>query len=252
MHPVIANPVTRLLGALVLTTPLLLSVDWVSAATALVLELLLLPALVGMGPVRLLRRSWPILLAAPISGVSMLLYGRPDGQEYVSFLFARITDNSIALAIAISLRVLAVGLPAIILSYGVTSTQLADGLAQILKLPAIPVLATVAGVRLAGLFAQDYQAMELARRARGVGDQGRIRRFFTVAFALLVFALRRGTKLATAMEARGFGATRTRTWARPSTLGAGDVVLGVVCLGIAAAALGLAVATGEFRFLGTT
>ncbi len=38
-----------------------------------------------------------------------------------------------------------------------------------------------------------------------------------MAFVLLVFAVRRGTKLATAMEARGFGADVERTWARPST-----------------------------------
>ena len=45
--------------------------------------------------------------------------------------------------------------------------------------------------------------MALSRRARGIGDHGAIRRFATMAFALLVLAIRRGSKLATAMEARG-------------------------------------------------
>ncbi|MFM9701374.1 energy-coupling factor transporter transmembrane component T family protein, partial [Streptomyces europaeiscabiei] len=63
-----------------------------------------------------------------------------------------------------------------------------------------------------------WRTMTLARRARGLGDHGALRRFLCMAFVLLVFAVRRGTTLATAMEARGFGAPVERTWSRPSRL----------------------------------
>ena len=61
-----------------------------------------------------------------------------------------------------------------------------------------------------------------------------------MAFVLLVFAVRRGTKLAMAMEARGFGADVPRTWARPSRLHSRDAVAvlgGVVIMALALAAL---------------
>jgi energy-coupling factor transport system permease protein len=63
--------------------------------------------------------------------------------------------------------------------------------------------------------------------------------------------VRRGTKLATAMEARGFGASPTRTWARPSTLSWRDAVFLVGCVGVMAAAIGAAVAAGTFHFVGS-
>ena len=62
-------------------------------------------------------------------------------------------------------------------------------------------LGVLAGTRMLGLFLDDWRTMSLARRARGVGDRGVLRRFVTMSFVLLVFAVRRGTKLALAMEA---------------------------------------------------
>ncbi len=92
--------------------------------------------------------------------------------------------------------------------------------------------------------------MALARRARGIGDTGRLRRFATMAFALLVFAIRRGTKLATAMEARGFGADRQRTWARESKFGWPDLVGLAITLAVCALSIGLALWAGTFWFVG--
>ncbi|MDO4687009.1 MAG: energy-coupling factor transporter transmembrane component T [Corynebacterium sp.] len=242
------NPVTRILGLIIVTTPLLLSVDVVSATVSLAWTLVLAPV-IGVGPMMVLRRSIPVLLAAPISGISMALYGRPEGHEYFSFLFARVTDNSLELALAIMVRVLAVGIPVVVLSANVDPTDLGDGLAQILRLPARFVVGAVAGARLLTLFRRDWDAMSRARRARGIADQGRIRYAFSMVFGLLVLALRRGSALATAMEARGFGAG-PRTWARESKLSRIDALVLVVCVGIAACSITVSVMTGSFRFLG--
>lgn len=245
------NPVTRILGLILLTTPLLLSVDVVSAAVALGFTLLAAP-LCGVGWGRLLPRGWPILLAAPLAAVPMALYGRPEGETHFQFLLIHVTDNSLQLAAAIFVRVLAVGLPVIVLSADVDPTDLGDGLAQVLRLPARFVLGAVAAARLVSLFRDDLDSMRRARRARGIADQGRIRYFLTLAFGLLVLSLRRGAKLATAMEARGFNrvAEHGRTWARESTLSGRDWVVMAVCLAASATAIGVAVAVGSFRFLG--
>lgn len=240
------NPVTKLAAAILVTTPLLFTVDWVSAAIALVLQLVLFLA-AGISPATMLRRTWPVLVAAPLAGVSMLLYGEPSGTEYWSFWLARVTDGSIALAIAVTVRVVAIGLPAVLLFIDVDPTELADGLAQLCRLPSRFVLGALAGARLVGLFLDDWRAMALSRRARGIGDHGALRRFATMAFALLVLAIRRGSKLATAMEARGFGADARRSWARPSTLDWHDVVLVLIALAVAAAAITGAVVAGAFH-----
>lgn len=245
------NPVTRIIALIFLTTPLLLSVDIVSATVALAFTLIMAP-LCGVNWARLLRRGWPILLAAPLAAIPMALYGRPEGETHFQFLLLHITDNSVELASAIFVRVLAVGLPVIVLSADVDPTDLGDGLAQVLKLPERFVLGAIAAARLVALFQDDLTSMRRARRARGVADQGRIRYFFTLAFGLLVISLRRGGKLATAMEARGFNrvSEHGRTWARESRLSGRDWVVMVVCLSASVVAIGIAVAVGSFRFLG--
>ncbi|GAA4797450.1 energy-coupling factor transporter transmembrane protein EcfT [Corynebacterium canis] len=246
--PPTLNPVTRILGLLIVTTPLLLSVDIVSAGVSLAWTLLLAP-LLGVDLRTVARRSVPILVAAPLSGISMALYGRPEGREYASFLFAHITDNSLSLAMAIMVRVLAVGIPVVVLTAQVDPTDLGDGVAQRLKLPPRFVVGAVAGVRLLSLFRRDWEAMARARRARGIADRGRVRHGMSMAFGLLVLALRRGSALATAMEARGFGSNQ-RTWARESIMTRIDAVVLAVCFGVAACSIGVSVATGAFRFLG--
>ncbi|MCC4909320.1 energy-coupling factor transporter transmembrane protein EcfT [Microbacterium sp. cx-59] len=242
------NPVTKLGATLVVTLTLLLSIDPVSAGITLAASLVLLPF--SRLPVRALwLRTWPILIAALIGGAATVLYGRPSGQVYAEWGLIRITDGSIDLAAAIVLRVLAIAIPSVVLFATTDPTDLADGLAQLLRLPARFVLGALAGLRLVGLLVTDWRELAMARRARGVADEHRIRRFFGQAFALFVLSIRRGTKLATAMEARGFGADGVRTWARPSRLGWRDAVLAVLAVAVAAASVAGAVLAGSWTFV---
>ncbi|PQZ54837.1 MULTISPECIES: energy-coupling factor transporter transmembrane protein EcfT [unclassified Microbacterium] len=242
------NPVTKLVLAVLLSVPLFASIDITSALAAIVLQLLCLP-LTGLRLSTVLKRLLPIAIFAPIAGVSMLLYAEPAGHIYWTFGFATISDDSITLAIAVSLRVIALGLPTILLFGGTDPTELADALAQVAKLPSRFVLGILAGTRMLGLFLDDWRTMSLARRARGVGDRGVLRRFFSMAFVLLVFAVRRGSKLALAMEARGFGSGIPRTWSRRSRLHPRDAVALIGGIAIMALALAAAVLLGTFRFV---
>lgn len=242
------NPVTRLAAAVVVTAPLVVTLDWASSTVILAAELVLL-LIAGLAVRSLVLSTWPLLIAAPLAGVGMLLYGAPSGRVYASLWFAHITTGSIALAIAVTLRALAIGVPSIVMFRGVDSTRLADGLAQRVHLPANFVLGTLAAQRLVGLLLSDWRQMTLARRARGLGDAAAIRRFLGMAFALLVLAIRRGTKLATAMEARGFGAGSRRTWARPSPLGGWDAGLLGIAAAVAASGLAVDLALGTLRWV---
>lgn len=242
------NPVTRIVLALVLSIPLFASIDVVSGLVAIALQLLCLP-LTGLAWGTVLRRMALLAAFAPIAGVSMLLYGQPSGQVYWSFGVATISEGSVQLALAVGLRVLALGLPTILLFGRTDPTELADALAQVAHLPSRFVLGTLAGTRMLGLFLDDWRTMALARRARGIGDRGAVARFFSMAFVLLVFAVRRGTKLAMAMEARGFGSDAPRTWSRPSRLSPRDGVAFAGGVLIMALSLAAAVAAGTFRFI---
>ena len=139
-------------------------------------------------------------------------------------------------------------LPGVVLLATTDPTDLADALAQVLRLPHRFVLAALAATRMLDVLASEWEALGLARRARGLGGDGplgRLRDHVGRVFALLVLAVRRATVLATAMEARGFGVSRRRTWARPSRLQPRDAAVGLygVFVAVAATAAGLAAGT---------
>lgn len=242
------NPVAKLAAAGILSITLLLSIDPVSAGVTLAATLVLLP-FAGLRWRPLWLRMWPIAVGALIASAATVLYGRPDGEIHLEWGILRVSDGSIDLALSIFLRVLAIALPSVILFATTDPTDLADGLAQILRLPARFVVGALAGLRLVGLLVEDWRELSLARRARGVADAGRLRRFAGQAFALFVLAIRRGTKLATAMEARGFDAVGPRTWARPSRLRRRDAGLVALAAAIAAASVSAAIAAGTWRFI---
>jgi len=240
------NPVTRILGLVLLTTPLMFTIDWVSATCVLAFTLLMVP-MCGMGYGRYFKRALPILLIAPLAGIPMALYGQAGGATYFEWGLVHVTELSVSLAWAVVLRVLAIALPVVVLSAEVDPTDLGDGLAQVLRLPERFVIGTVAALRMLTLLRDDLDAMRRSRRARGIADQGKIKYWFSLSFGLLVMSLRRAGKLATAMEARGFGGPNKRSWARESKLHSRDWAVMAVCLAVALAALALAWATGYLR-----
>ncbi|WCZ34288.1 MULTISPECIES: energy-coupling factor transporter transmembrane component T family protein [Corynebacterium] len=240
------NPVTRILGLVLLTTPLMLTIDWVSATCVLAFTLLMVPVC-GLGYGRFFKRALPILLIAPLAGIPMALYGQAGGETYLEWGLVQVTELSVSLAWAVILRVLAIALPVVLLSADVDPTDLGDGLAQVLHLPERFVIGTVAALRMLTLLRDDLDAMRRSRRARGIADQGKIKYWFSLSFGLLVMSLRRAGKLATAMEARGFGGPNKRSWARESKLHSRDWAVMAACLAVALAALALAWATGYLR-----
>ncbi|MDQ1574586.1 MAG: energy-coupling factor transport system permease protein [Actinomycetota bacterium] len=244
------NPVAKLAVSFLLGITLVLTLDWVSATVAIVLESILF-FWAGVSWRTFWLRTLPVWTAAPLVALTIALYGRVSGHSYFEWYLVQVTSGSITLAIATALRVLAIGLPAVVLFITIDPTDLADGLAQLVRLPARFVLGSLAALRLVGLFIDDWRSLELARRARGVADRGRLRRFAGQVFALLVLSIRRGSKLATAMEARGFGAYPTRTWARASTFGRREIILVSAGIAIAAVAISVSIGAGSWNFIGT-
>ena len=243
------NPAYRLFGALLASLPLIFSLDWVSACTALIVEFLALACL-GLKPLRVVKSTWPVFIGAPGSALAVLLYGKQGGAVWWHWGMITVSERSAWLALATGLRILAVGIPAIILVLGIDATDLADAFSQILHLPDRFVYGGLAGMRLFSVLRDDWAALTASRRSRGLGDDNAFKAFFPQAFALLVLSIRRSTTLATAMEARGFGGDGPRSHARVSTSGMRDRVFLVCCFAVPMIALAVSVWFGAFSFFG--
>ena len=243
------NPVFRLGGAFLASLPLLLSLDWVSAAVALAAEFLVLLA-IGLTPWRVIRSTWPIFIGAPGSALAVLLYGKQGGDVWWQWGWIAVTDRSAQLALATALRILAIGIPAIIAVLGIDATDLADGFSELLHLPDRFVYGGLAGMRLFSVLQDDWTALTASRRSRGLGDDNKFTAFFPQAFALLVLSIRRSTTLATAMQARGFGGIAPRSHARVSEVHARDWWFLIGCAALPTIALLSAAFAGTFSFMG--
>lgn len=244
-----ANPLAKLGAGMAVTIALLISVDWVSATVALVLECALLP-LAGLSARMLLMRGWPILMAAVVGGYGTALLAPKTGALLLSLGPVTFTTDSLEAGVAIALRGLAIALPGILVLASTDPTDLADALAQKLRLPHRFVLGALAAMRLVGLLVAEWQTLGMARRARGVGGEPGLFRGVKAqlgqAMALLVQAVRRASRLAVTMEAKGFGAG-PRTWARESTFTGRDAWVVAGGLVVTAAAVSAAVVLGTWN-----
>jgi energy-coupling factor transport system permease protein len=232
------NPVAQLGAIAVLTVVLLVSGDAVTPAVVLAAELALLPAAGLTSPREVLRRTWPLLLSAA-------------GVAWVNVAFGALDGAAAWLSGATwGLRVVALALPGVLLVAATDPVRLADALTVHWRVPARFAYGALAALRLVPLLAAEWETIRLARRARGV-DAGvnpvaAVRLLTGTAFALLVAAIRRGTRLATAMDARGFDSGVPRSNARGSVLRARDGWFVAGAVAVCAAAVATSVATGAW------
>ncbi|RJK98040.1 energy-coupling factor transporter transmembrane component T family protein [Vallicoccus soli] len=244
------GPLAKLGAALVVMAVLLVTVDPLTPAVLLAAELLALP-FAGVPPRALLRRGWPLLIAAlSLALANALLTDVGTGRVLLDAGPLHLTADGLAVGLTAGLRVLAVALPGVVAFATIDPVDLADALAQQLRLPPRPVYGALAAWRLVLLLAEDRRSLARARRARGVDARGpvaAVRLGTGTLLGLLVAAVRRATRLATAMDARGFDSGLARTYARRQVLDRGDVALlaGATALALGATALSVAVGVWE-------
>lgn len=229
------NPVAKLGAALLPVAVLVFTTDPVTPGILLAVTLLVLP-LTGVRAGAFLRRTWFIIPVGALLGVTNVLFAEvAGGRLLLDAGPLHITTTTLWLAFGVVLRVYAVALPGALAFATTDMTRLADALIQQLRLPWRFTLGALAAFRLLPLLLQEWQLIGLARRARGV-DAGRnpvtaVRLFCSAVFTLLVGAIRRAVRLAAALEARGFGSSQGRTFARESRMRLPDwVLLGAVAV----------------------
>jgi energy-coupling factor transport system permease protein len=238
------NPVAQLGAIGLLTVVLLVSGDLVTPTLVLAAELALLPAAGLTSPRDVLRRTWPLLMSAA-------------GVAWVNVAFGSLHGAEAWLSGATwGIRVIALALPGVLLVASTDPVRLADALTIHWRVPTRFAYGALAALRLVPLLAAEWETIRLARRARGI-DAGAnplaaLRLFRSTAFALLVGAVRRGTRLATAMDARGFDSGVPRTNARGSVLRRRDAIFVVLTAAVCATAVTSSVLLGAWDpvFLG--
>lgn len=247
----LANPVAKLGAALVLLLVLFASLDGVTALIVLGALVALLPAS-GLPLGALLRRAWLVALAAVSIGVFNVLFAEEQlGPTLVEIGPLRIGAETLINGLGLSVRLLAVALAGVLATATSQPTEVADALIQQLRVSPRFAVGVLAALRLLPLLSQEWQTIALARRARGL-ESGRsplaaARLFAGQLMALLVGAIRRGSRMAVAMEARGFGARPCRSIARPQAMRSADWGWMVGAVVLAVAAVGISVALGTWR-----
>jgi len=226
-----ANPVAKLGAAAILMAFLFVASGPVPPIVVLAAMGASLP-LTGLSVRTLLGRMWPLLIAALMVGVFNValapnLNGRPD----------------LAGGLSLGLRLLAIASAGVLAVVTTDPTDLADSLQQQAHLSPRLAVAAMAGIRMLPIMAVEWQLLGMARRARGV-DAGwsplaAARLAFGKLLALLVGSVRRATRLAIAMDARGFGTAPCHTIARPQRMRVADWGLLLAAAAVGAAALGI-------------
>ncbi|HUQ00410.1 MAG TPA: energy-coupling factor transporter transmembrane component T [Aeromicrobium sp.] len=146
----------------------------------------------------------------------------------------RLGGHEVREALTAGLRIVMLSWPGSVAVGYVDPARLADFLAQSLRLPARGVAAFAAALQRFASFGHAWTQIERARRVRGMGPSVNPLSWFvhagSMSFAMLVHALRGASQTSIAMEARGFGEARDRTWAEPATWTRLDVAVLTVAL----------------------
>jgi energy-coupling factor transport system permease protein len=226
-----ANPVAKLAAAAILMAALFFG-SGLRPPIVILLGILSILPFTGLRTRQLLARTWPLLVAAILVGTFnvVLAPASPSGPDVTG-------------GVALGLRLMGIALCGVLAVATSDPTELADSLQQQARLSPRLAVGAMAATRMLPILAVEWQLLGMARRARGVSAGWSpilaARLAFGRLLALLVASIRRATRLAMAMDARGFGSEPCRTIARPQRMGLTDWGLIVAAAILGAAALGI-------------
>ncbi|HET9022431.1 MAG TPA: ATP-binding cassette domain-containing protein [Ornithinibacter sp.] len=214
--PLVARcgPLALLTGALLAVPAGVLSPHWRTSLAVLATQIVL--AVVGLwapGPGRRatgrVRRTTLRMLPGLVAALS------------VGWSTWFLAGHDLDAALTVALRVLVIVLPSAVLIPWIDPDALGDHLAQRLRLPDRPVVATAAALQRIHSFGAIWTELGRARRVRGLGVSWRrprtvVAHLGALTMGLLVRTLRAAADLAVAMDARGFATARARSWWMPA------------------------------------
>jgi energy-coupling factor transport system permease protein len=246
------NPVIKLVVLVIVALTLTFVFDPVTPSVIFVV------VLIGgwtLGRVSLAAQLRPLAVFI-VAGIAILvaniLFNKNNATSTALAHLGPVTISSAALLAAGSLwlRLLCFALISIVFTKTTSPERLILSLTQQLRINYRFAFGTMVGYRMLPLLQADYQTIRAAQRVRGVHEKhgplrawSRMRRYALPLFAGVV---RRGGRVALAMDSRAFGALPTRTYRRRLSIGRADLLL------LASTVLILAVVIVGLWFAGVT
>lgn len=246
------HPLAKIGAAVLLMAVLFAAVDVLTPLIVLAVLVTAVPAS-GVRTTTLLRRISPLLVAGIAIAILNTLFAPHQAGALVRIGPVALGQTTMLEGAAIGLRIVGIALAGVLALATIEPTDLADALVQHLHAPPRFALGALASLRMLPVLADEWRLIGLSRRARGM-EAGRnplvaLQLATGRLFALLVAAIRRGTRLALAMDARGFGERPCRTVARPRSLVRADWLLMGGAVAVGGLATGISIALGSYRLL---
>lgn len=236
---------------LIISITLIINLDLRVSLIVLAAEIPLI-LMARMTPLQWWARAWPIALALVVVVISNLIFAAASGgTTLLDWGPLHVTTGSLAAAASVAVRLLSMALPGVLFFAILEPTDLGDALITHWRASPRFAIGSLAAVRMIPLVYDDWQHIKMARRTRGIAaglnPLRHARMLMSSLVALLVSSVRRATRLATAMDSRGFDSGRPRTLARESDWRQRDTLLMLSAVAVCAGATAYSILGGTFR-----
>ena len=220
------DPTVKLAVVLGISLLLIFIVDPVTPA--LFLAVAIAAALAGGARPKTIARALVPLTVLGVGFVwSNTVFAATQGPATWTIGPIHLSEPGLRFGLAIAIRGIAIGILSLTFVWTTDPTDLVVSLIRHARLPFRIGYPLLAGYRFLPFFTDEYAQVRLARQVRGArprGLLGRGREAVGELVTLLSDATRRATRIAIAMDARGFAAATERTYYRDARLAWGDAV----------------------------
>lgn len=207
------NPSVKLMIVFILTIVLTLSYNPLLQLTFLVAAFIVVCAAGRISPARLLRMMAPFfLLALCLTGMLLLL----RNISWNEGLQVTVSSSEVKIASSLGIRIAAITLFSMAFVVTTDPVLFVISLIQNLKVPDVVGYATLTAYRFVPTLKDEAEKIRLAQQVRGLETgTGILRSVFSarrMLIPLLITAIRKGERVAIAMESRAFGAYPKRSY----------------------------------------
>jgi energy-coupling factor transport system permease protein len=245
------DPAVKLGIALALSVVLVLIIDPITPLLFLAMAWVAAVAFGGVSAAAFLRTLAPLVVVALGFIWTNAVFAVPAPDDVLWHVGPFVASASgLRFGVGIGLRGLAIGAVSLAAIRTSDPTRLVVSLIRNARLSYRVGYAMLAAYRFFPLIGDEYVRIRLAQRVRGVRARsfaGRARAAVGGLVPLFADATRRATRIAVAMDARGFASARERTYWRVTPVTGADWVFVLGCLLLASAILGAGVLGGWLR-----
>lgn len=243
------NPVAKFVAVFAVSAVLLGVFDPVTPALLYALALVAVGALGRVG-IRVLAVAQLPFLAFAVGLLAVNAVSR-GGSVLASVGWFSVTDDGLAVGTSLALRTMVIGTCSVGFVLTTDPVRLLTSMQRQLRLPPRVAYGMLAGYRLLGMLPAEWRSIRRAhavrkRRTRHGRAPRTPRALGKAVITLLVLALRRGERLAVALESRGLGAGERTVW-RPVAMSGGDVLFLVAVALVVAGTIAVTAWAGLLR-----